>query len=214
MAKLNIPRAPIFTHEGAKAQHTNPERQLRRSVFSCMLWENTFYEDEESIVDRINTLIPLVDPVKVANLAIEARGRMKLRHTPLLIVRAMTNLQTHKKYVSETLATVIQRPDELSEFLAIYWKDNEGKKTISAQVKKGLAKAFTKFTAFQLAKYNQDGAIKLRDVLFLCHAKPASPEQEEIWKQLISNTLPTPDTWEVELSASKEQFFSLTFLVL
>jgi len=40
-------------------------------------------------------------------------------------------------------------------------------------MKKGLAAAFGKFDAYSLAKYNSDGAaIKLRDVLFLTHAKP------------------------------------------
>ena len=212
MAKLNVPRSPIFTHEGAVAQHINPELQLRRSVLSCMLWENTFYEDGLSIAERINTLVPLVDPGKVAHLAIEARNKMKLRHAPLLLVRAMTALPKHKKYVADTLAAVIQRPDELTEFLAIYWKDN-GNKTISAQVKKGLARAFTKFSPYQLAKYNRDGAIKLRDVLFLCHANPISPVQELAWKQLIAGTLPIPDTWEVELSASTDKTASWTRLL-
>jgi hypothetical protein len=175
-----------------------------------MLWEKSFYEDGLSIADRIIQTVPLVDPQKVSSLAIEAREKMKLRHVPLLLVRAMASLPSHKSLVAETLSRVIQRPDELSEFLAIYWKGNKNgfssnNKTISAQVKKGLAKAFTKFNAYSLAKYNRDGEIKLRDVLFLCHAKPNSPEQAELWKQLINNTLPTPDTWEVELSASNDK---------
>jgi uncharacterized protein with von Willebrand factor type A (vWA) domain len=73
-------------------------------------------------------------------------------------------------------------------------------------VKKGLAAAFHKFDAYQLAKYNRDGAVKLRDALFLCHAKPAkakSEEQTATWKQLVEGTLPTPDTWEVAISAAK-----------
>ena len=36
---------------------------------------------------------------------------------------------------------------------------------VSAQVKKGLARALTKFDAYQLAKYDRDSAVKLRDVL-------------------------------------------------
>ena len=67
------------------------------------------------------------------------------------------------------MARVIQRADELAEFVALYWKD--GKQPLSKQVKKGLAKAFTKFDAYQLAKYNNRKAIvKRRDELFLCRA--------------------------------------------
>lgn len=203
MAKLNVPRQQIQTHEGATAQHINAEQQLRRSVMSCMLWEREFYEDGVSIADRIQSLIPHVKPEVVAEIARTARTQMKLRHVPLLIAKTMAGLPKHKELVADVLADVIQRPDELAEFLALYWKN--GKKPLSGQVKKGLAKAFTKFDAYALAKWNKDGAIKLRDVLFLCHAKPKDEAQGEHWKQLIAGTLPVPDTWEVALSAGQDK---------
>lgn len=201
MAKLNIPRQSIHTHEDGKAKHINPEQQLRRSVMACLLWEKQFYEDGENIADRITSLIPHVAPQKVANMAIEAREKMKLRHAPLLLVREMARLSNN--LVKETLARIIQRPDELTEFLAIYWKDD--KQVLSAQIKKGLAQAFPKFDAYQLAKYNRAGQIKLRDVLFLCHAKPKNKEQSEVWKRLVENRLEPPDTWEVALSTGKDK---------
>ncbi|MBT9173891.1 MAG: hypothetical protein DDT21_02297 [Syntrophomonadaceae bacterium] len=191
------------THEGAIASRTNAEQQLRRSVLSCMLWEDSFYEDGVSVADRIASLVAEVEPVKVAALAVEAREKMKLRHVPLWIVRSMARLPRHKALVADTLATVIQRPDELSEFVALYWKD--GKQPLSGQVKKGLARAFQKFSVYSLAKYNQDGAVKLRDVLFLCHAKPKDEEQAAIFQQLVDGTLPTPDTWEVALSGGADK---------
>jgi len=197
--KTNVRVAPLKTHEGAPAKRITAEAQLRRSLMACMLWENTFYEDGVSIAERITSLVPQVDPETVANMAIEARESMKLRHAPLLIVREMARQPRHKALVADTLTRIIQRADELAEFVALYWKD--GKQPLSKQVKKGLAKAFTKFDAYQLAKYNNRKAIvKLRDVLFLCRAKPKDAEQEQIWKQLVNGTLPAPDTWEVALS--------------
>ena len=203
MAKLNVPKPSIHTHEGGKAKHVNAELELRRSVMACMLWEKQFYESGQDIADRIAGLIPKVAPEKVATIAVEAREQMKLRHVPLLIVREMARHNAHKHLVAGTLARVIQRADELAEFVAIYWKDK--KQPLSAQVKKGLAAAFTKFSAYQLAKYNRDGSIKLRDVLFLCHAKPKDPEQEAAWKKLVDGTLEPPDTWEVALSSGGDK---------
>jgi hypothetical protein len=90
----------------------------------------------------------------------------------------------------------------LSEFVALYWKDK--KQPLSNQVKKGLARAFTKFDEFALGRYANSGDIKLRDVLFLSHAKPESKAQEKLWKKLANRELSYPeDTWEVQLSASK-----------
>ncbi len=128
---------------------------------------------------------------------------MKLRHTPLLIVREMARHATHRGLVAETLARVVQRADELAEFIAIYWKD--GRVPLSAQVKKGLAAAFPKFDEYALAKYDRGGPIKLRDVLFLAHAKPRDEAQAAVWKRLIAGELSTPDTWEVALSSGAEK---------
>jgi len=191
-------RSPV-THEGAPAAVLTAEQSLRRSVLACMLWEDEFYESGQTVASRIRALVPKVEPARVAALAIEARTSMKLRHAPLLLVREMARHATHRGLVAETLAAVIQRADELAEFVAIYWKD--GRVPLSGQVKKGLAAAFPRFNEYQLAKYDRAGAIRLRDVLFLCHAKPVDEAQAVLWKRLIANELATPDTWEVALSA-------------
>jgi hypothetical protein len=172
-------------------------------MLACLLWENQFYENGVEIAGRIAELVPKVEAEKVAALAIEAREQMKLRHAPLLLVREMARHKTHRAPVSETLERVIQRADELAEFVAIYWKD--GRVPLSGQVKKGLAAAFPKFDEYQLAKYDRGGPIKLRDVLFLCHAKPRDEAQAAVWERLISGQLTTPDTWEVALSSGADK---------
>lgn len=227
MAKINMKPQPQRTHEGATAKKLTNEQLLRRSVLTCMLWEKEFYESGEHIADRIASLVPQCHPHFVADLAIGAREDMKLRHVPLWIVRQMVKHDTHRPLVATTLSRVIQRPDELPEFLAMYWHTHKdvlihrkgehramtgwaeyekdmyerrytvSKTPIASQVKKGLAQAFTKFDAYQLAKWDRQTDITLRDVLFLCHAKPKNDEQATIWKQLIDGTLPTPETWEV-----------------
>jgi hypothetical protein len=168
-----------------------------------MLWERTFYEDGYDIADRIADTIPKCDPAFVFDTAVKARQVMKLRHVPLLIARVCAGLDGRLYKVAKMLEQIIQRPDELTEFMAIYWKDK--RQPLSAQVKKGLANAFTKFDEYQLAKYNRDGLVRLRDVLFLTHPKPKDQVQEAVWKRLAEGTLETPDTWEVGLSAGKDK---------
>src|SRR5438270_6693168 len=200
---LNFPWSGDRTHEGAPARHISDELQLRRSVLACMLWEDQFYEEGVAIAGRIRELVAKVPAERVAALAVEAREKMKLRHAPLLLVREMARLSTHRHLVAETLQRVIQRADELSEFVALYW--NEGKQPLSAQVKKGLAAAFTRFDEYALAKYNRAAPVKLRDVLFLSHAKPVDAAQAELWKRLVAGELTIPDTWEVALSSGADQ---------
>jgi len=203
MAKMNVWRKmfPVRTHEGAVAQKVDAMRELRRTVLTCLLWEDTFYEKGNCIAKRIAELVERNKPEDVAALAREAREQMQLRHAPLFLVRELARRKGAGPLVAETLEQVIQRADELGEFVALYWK--EKKQPLSAGVKRGLARAFPKFDAYQLAKYDRDSVVKLRDVLFLSHAKPKDETQAAVWKKLVENTLEPPDTWEVALSAGK-----------
>ena len=228
----------VYTAEGALAQKVDPYRELRRSVLTCLLWEEIFYESGNTVATRIADLVPKCTPQQVVDLAVEARSKMQLRHVPLYLIRELARIKGNGSYVAAGLSKVIQRADELSEFLAIYWKDK--KQPLSAGVKRGLAEAFQQFSAYSLAKYDQDSKVKLRDVLFMVHAKPkaatsqvnngqfeyrhvtqASPlrkgkyhrgrvdrnmsGQGYDWYRLIARDLPTPDTWEANLSAGEDK---------
>jgi 60 kDa SS-A/Ro ribonucleoprotein len=212
--------APPRNHEGVVTPRITPELELRRAVLSCFLWENEFYESGVSIHDRIVGLTKSVPADVVAELAVEARIKGNLRHVPLLLVRELAhNLsmgQTIRPYlsqnpslVSETLYRVINRVDEMAEFLALYWEGGDRRKNpgkaLPKQVQKGLAKAFTKFSPYQLAKYNRDGAVKLKDVLFLAHPKPKDDKQATAFQKLADGTLESPDTWEVALSGGADK---------
>lgn len=202
-------RVPAFNSVGTQVPQINPERQLKRITLAAMLWEKQFYLDGKSHAELVRELVAKVAPAKVETLALEARTKFKLRHVPLLLAR---ELARHGKLQANALTNVIQRPDEMSEFLSLYWQD--GKTAVSNQVKKGLAACFNKFNEYQLAKWNKNSAaIKLRDVMFLSHPKPQSAEQAELFKRVAADTLATPDTWETQLSAGADKRETFTRLM-
>lgn len=192
----------VRTHGGSPAfPHLTAEQRLRRAVMSCLLWEDQFYVDGKTIAESIQEAASAVSPAILAQTAIDARNVSNLRHVPLLLMVELA--KRGGPLVSKSLPQVIQRADELSEFLSLYWA--KGKTPISKQVKKGLSDAFRKFDAYQLAKYDRAKAIRLRDVLFLIHAKPKDDQQAANWKALVDGTLPAPDTWEVGLSTGGDK---------
>lgn len=212
----------IMTHEGATAARIDAEAQLRRSVMANMLFENEFYEDGESIATRIQTLVAQIvrqkdGPQKIADIACEARTQMKLRHVPLLLLVSLirSKLPEARAVVADTILRVVQRPDEMGELVALYWKTaaKDDKKMLPAQMKKGLAAAFQKFDEYALAKYDGEAAVKLRDVLFLSHARPKDDAQAELWKRVTQRELVTPDTWEVALSGGADKKEAFTRLI-
>lgn len=198
---VKVARPAVRTHEGAVAHRITPIRELERTVMACLLWEDSFYESGVSVAQRIKALVATTNPVEVEALAVRARTQMKLRHVPLLLARELVR---NKHNIAGLLPQIINRPDELTEFLSLYWSDGKDQ-PLAASAKRGLAAAFTKFNAYSLAKYNRDEAVKLRDVLFLVHAKPKDEEQAATWKQLVDGTLPVPDTWEVALSSGADK---------
>jgi 60 kDa SS-A/Ro ribonucleoprotein len=201
--------AELAGGHGAYAAKQDAEELLRRAVMACLLWEDNFYQDGKKATDNIRQLIPQVDPVKVFNIAFEARTKQKLRHIPLFIAREMARLDSHKGQVGALLPLIINRADELAEFMALYWKD--GKQPISKQVKLGLAKAFQNFDEYQFAKYNRDMQIKLKDVLFLVHPNPG--QKADLFRKIADDNLETPDTWEVALSTGKDKKETWTRLI-
>src|SRR5437763_16301454 len=88
MATLNRLQR-IYTHEGAPAKRIDALAQLERSVMSCLLWENEFYESGQTIGERIAELVKQVPAEQVAQVAIQAKRDMRLRHVPLLLAREL-----------------------------------------------------------------------------------------------------------------------------
>lgn len=216
----------IFTHENGPAKHVKPEQQLRRSVLSCLLWEREFYEDGKDIAARILENAAKVDAATVSALAVEARNVHGLRHVPLLLLTDL--IRRGGAGVADTVANTIRRADEMAELLSIYWRD--GRKPLSRQMKLGLAKAFGKFSEYQLAKYDREGPVRLRDVAFLCHVKPSDEDRARLYAKMVNRShvpswvlapsnrakvtagqepfsvgLVTPDTWEVALSGGSDK---------
>lgn len=220
MARLNVAtHAPkVFTHEGAPAiAGLTPLQQLRRSVMSCLLWEDGFYEDGQEIGTRIIAEAKCVSLDELAMVALEARNRFYLRHVPLLLAVVLAgriNGHGRPQGVSDVVCGVIGRVDELTELVALYWKLNPDK-MLSRQVRTGLARAFAKFDRYQFGKYDFDKgkAVKLRDVLKLVRPKPVDAERSALYKAIKDGAVEAPDTWETALMRGADKRETFTRLI-
>lgn len=205
MARTNvgIKTPKVYTHGGAEASKISAEDSLRRSVMACFLWEDNFYEDGVEIGQRIRELASKVSVDTLIAMAKEARHDHHLRHVPLLLLCEVIK-RGKGKQVSDAIYDVVSRADEMAELVSLYRLDNP-KKPLDAQLKKGIARCFSKFDAYQLAKYNRKGPITLKTLLKTCRPKPANAERSEIYKKILEDRLESPDTWEVALSSGKDK---------
>lgn len=198
-------------HEGALAYEMSAEMELYTAVVTASL-SNKFYEKEVDSLARIQSLIPKVNPVFVAKLAIYAREQMYFRSIPLVLVVELAKIHAGDSLVKNTIARVVKRADEITELLAYYQLANERtyvKKLnkLSKQVQKGLGQAFNKFDEYQFAKYNRKGTVTLKDALFLVHPKAKDEAQQILFNKVATDELKVPYTWEVELSTLGQESF-------
>jgi hypothetical protein len=206
-----IALAPRTYGGGIGAIPKDGHNQLLRQVATCMLWEPTHYETGDNIAKLIYAASLNCSLGEIADIAGKARGEFKLRHIPLFLLAIMDERrEENPSLVGDTITAVIQRADEMAEFLAIHAKvfgygGGEIKNHLSHQVKRGLANAFNKFDEYQFAKYNRDTEIKLRDIMFLVHPKPTDVGRAAMFNKIADDTLETPDTWEVALSTGKDK---------
>ena len=203
---------PVLNHAGAPAYVLPPALELYAAVATAGL-SNQFYEKADTRLARLRTLIAQNEPLFVARLAAYAREKLHLRSVPLVLAVELARQHQGTGLVGRLVARVVQRPDEIAELLAYYAAANgrSGPKTLgrlSKQVQKGLALAFNKFDGYQLAKYDRAGAVRLRDALFLVHPRARDEARQALFDQLVAGTLPTPYTWETELSALGQETFA------
>lgn len=180
----------LHTFEGGVASKITPIEELKRTTMACLLWEDNFYEDGVSVADRIEKLINKCKDEDVIELVRKVKFDMKLRHCPLYMIVCL--LKKGCKNLSGLISEVITRPDDMGELLSLFGSI----KKIPNQLKKGIAKAFPKFSEYQLAKWNRDANYKLVDIANLTH-----PKSTTAIEGLIKGALATPNTWEVKISA-------------
>lgn len=193
------------THEGAIARQEKEIDVLKRLLYTAMLFERTFYLDGESILLLIDKYVSSCSPEEAVKAIVEARKAHGIRHAPLYATICAARKESYKPYIRKLIGQVINRVDELGDFMALWFHENK-RKTLPHQVRLGLADAIAKFDEYQLAKYRMSHQpVKLVDVFNLVHPKPTSEEQNALWRRVVTNTLTLPETWETRISSVRKE---------
>jgi len=207
--------------EGGVAFKPDMKTDLMLRTVSSMIGEDQFYASGKELKRELREAIHAVagvDPAFILKLALYARTKMYLRTAPMVLIgeygmsAGKGKVPNARKFVTAT----IQRADEIMEVIAYVIEQNTRRKAFKGKlpqvIKFGVADAFNKFDAYQFAKYNREGAVKLKDAMALCHPKPKDEGQEAIFKDIVEDTLAAPDTWEVVIStkgSTKENWESV-----
>lgn len=181
-------------YENGEAFVLDKESTLLNLVSTCLMGEPKFYGNPGDIEKKISELANEVDPKYLMQLSAYTRKELYLRSVPMFLLAHGAYRVDGKPYVREYAPKVINRADELYESVACYV--NMYGKPLPNSLKKGVADSFEKFDEYQLAKYDRDTGMTLKDVMCLTH--PRAPA--ELLQKIHDGTLETPVTWETQIS--------------
>lgn len=189
----------VINHMGGKAFKETDKFELASLVLTSFA-ENMYYESADSQFNRIENLLSKIDPMFAAKLAIYARDKFHMRSMPHIVssILADKNLTSGQDWATNFYNKVVMRPDDMSEILALYWKD--GKRKLPNALRRGFKKAFNKFDGYQLKKYKMENRdIKLVDLINL--VRPiATQSNAEAMDAIMTGKKATANTWEAKLT--------------
>ena len=192
---------------GTEAYILKPRERLLQLASTCLLGEKKYYGSIKNQLNKTINEVAKKDPEYILQLASYVRNDLYLRTVSIALLVKASLIDECKPYVKKYTPAIIKRADELTEVVSALISEigdlgSQGKKSIPAALKKGIALAFNNFDEYQFGKYKQSKSkVKLKDVVKLVHPKPLTAEQSALFKRIINDEIATPETWEVKLSA-------------
>lgn len=163
-----ISKKPVKTinHVGAVAYEKTARFELISTLLTSFV-EDTYYKGKTSTLKGLDTILSKVDPLFAAKAAVYARTKFGMRSISHAVASELAKYVSGKPWAKDFYNSIVYRPDDILEILSYHF----GKKQkLSKAMQKGLAAAFAKFDAYQLAKYKGESkGIKLVDAVNILH---------------------------------------------
>lgn len=192
MARFSTKKVAVEPTEtnfmGEKAFKLKEKEELVSTVMTTFL-EDSYYEKQNEIVDRITSLLDKVDPLFACKAAIYVRENGNMRSISHLLGAALANYISGQEYAKRFYNKLIVRPDDMSEIVSAYANLNgmglNDVKKIPNSMKKGFKEALEGLDAYRIDKYKmKTRSFSLVDLVRLFHPK-ATQKNAEAYKRLI-----------------------------
>ena len=166
------------------------DKELLVSTVLTTFLQNSYYERESEIVNRITDLVDKVDPLFAAKLAIYARNEGNLRSVSHLVSALLAKYVGGTDWGKRFYNRIVVRPDDMSEIVSAYANLNgmglNDLKKIPNSIKKGFKEALERLDAYQIDKYKmQNREVSLIDLVRLFHPK-GNQKNAEAYKRLVN----------------------------
>jgi len=208
MSKFNKKKAGTKTTNlaGGKSYKESPELELVSLLLTSFV-KDQYYRDSGTALKQLEAVVKKLPDLSFgAKAGIYARTEFGMRSITHALASIIANeikgqgVSWGKSFFNK----VVYRTDDITEILANYFdKYSKDKKraVLPNALKKGLAKAFDKFDAYQIAKYKGGTKeVSLLDAINLVRPRPTEKNAEALKKLVVDNKLSSDGTWETKLT--------------
>lgn len=160
---------------------------LNSRVLTNLQLDNACYPISKLLIYKVQAFVKQLTVPEVIELALFAYKHIALRTVAFVLMRELIRSTRNTEYstlIAPALVAIMQRPEDLIDFLDLYWLD--AKQPLTKQLKKALTLALQTFDAAVLTQCSYQQQRKLRDVLRLVHPKPQNAAQAAAWRFLAS----------------------------
>lgn len=200
MALFNLKRSRpkrTVNRAGGQAYVQSAKMQLASVLLTSFARDQYYRSGKETFAELIG-LLAKVDPRFAAQAAVYARTTFGMRSITHVLAAELAAYASGQPWARAFYDRIVYRPDDMLEIAAYYYA--KGGQTLPNAMKKGFARAFDRFDAYQLAKYRGErSAVKLVDMVNLVHPVPTE-RNEAALRSLIAGSLKSEKTWEARLT--------------
>lgn len=205
MSKFNTtvkePKTKTINLAGGEAYSQTNELALVSMLLTSFV-NDQFYKSGNDTLKDLRSLIKKVDPEFAAKAAIYARDKFGMRSITHALAGELTSELKGSELGKNFYDKVVVRVDDMTEIMSYYLlhKTSKDNPKFPNSLKKGFAKAFDKFDAYQLAKYSgKNKDLKLVDLVNIVHPVPTDRNKLAL-ELLVKGDLKNTETWEAKLS--------------
>jgi 60 kDa SS-A/Ro ribonucleoprotein len=177
-----LPRATAQNRAGGPAYALTPKHQLAQLAMTGTL-SRTFYANARDQLADVTALVPQVEPLFLAQLAIYARQRGHMKDMPALLLAALS--ASDPVLLSRAFPRVIDNGRMLRTFVQIMRSGAVGRKSLGSRPKALVQSWLNQASDRQILNAAVGQSPSLADVIRMVHPKPATAERKALYAYLI-----------------------------
>jgi 60 kDa SS-A/Ro ribonucleoprotein len=177
-----LPKADAANREDAPAYALSPKHQLAQIAATGTL-SRTFYAEAREQLDDVTALAGQISPRFIAQAAIWARTRGRMKDMPALLLAVLST--QNPVLLARVFPRVIDNGRMLRTFVQIMRSGAVGRKSLGSRPK-ALVQAWLNAASDSQILHSAVGqSPSLADVIRMAHPKPASAERKALYAYLI-----------------------------